>query len=105
MRDPAQAGQDDGLCPLRRIDSNPVMKYTVYVLKDIAGKRYTGYTSDLDRRLWQHNNGVTKSTKNGQYWKVIYIKEFEEKTEAIKYEKFLKTGKGREFINKHCGIV
>jgi putative endonuclease len=74
------------------------MSYVVYVLKDENGKHYTGYTSNIEKRLWEHNNGITFTTRKGKKWVVIYKKEFNIKKEAIVYERFLKSGKGRELL-------
>ena len=39
--------------------------YYVYILKSLVdGKFYTGYTSNLKKRLDEHNKGLTKSTKS-----------------------------------------
>lgn len=80
------------------------MTFTVYVLKDELKHLYTGYTSDIEKRIWEHNNKITKSTRKGKNWKIVYTKNFNTKNEAIKYERFLKSGKGRELI-KIWGVV
>lgn len=80
------------------------MIFTVYVLKDELKYLYTGYTSDIEKRIWEHNNKITKSTRKGKNWKIIYTKNFVTKNEAIKYERFLKSGKGRELL-KNWGVV
>ena len=80
------------------------MVYTVYVLKNESKYTYTGYTSDLEKRIWEHNNRITKSTRKGRNWKVVYTKKFETKKEALKYELFLKSGNGRELL-KSWGVV
>ncbi len=62
-------------------------------------KHYTGYTLNLKSRISSHNELATKGfTLKYRPWKIIYTKEFITKSEAIQYEKFLKTGSGREFI-------
>jgi len=38
--------------------------FYVYVLKDKNGKRYVGYSADLQKRLKYHNFGKVKSTKS-----------------------------------------
>jgi putative endonuclease len=39
-------------------------QYYVYVLRSLRdGKLYTGVTSDLDRRVREHNSGKTKSLR------------------------------------------
>ncbi|MDI3548031.1 MAG: putative endonuclease [Halanaerobiales bacterium] len=47
------------------------MMYYVYVLKNEEGKMYIGYTSNLRKRVVNHNQGKTKSTK-GHQWELIY---------------------------------
>ena len=75
--------------------------YCVYVLKSLKdGKRYIGCTSDLNRRLKEHNSGRTKSLKNRKPLIVIYKEEIKQKEEAFKREKYLKSGKGRGELNK-----
>ncbi|HRQ23947.1 MAG TPA: GIY-YIG nuclease family protein [Anaerolineales bacterium] len=37
------------------------MLYRVYILLCSDGSYYTGSTSDLDKRLWQHNEGVVRT--------------------------------------------
>ncbi len=74
--------------------------FTVYVLySEKFNKHYTGYTSDLEDRLTSHNHLATKgySTKF-RPWSLIFSKTFETKSEALKYEAWLKTGVGRTFI-------
>lgn len=70
--------------------------YYVYILKSgINGKRYIGYTSDLDKRLDRHNNGLTRTTKYmGSDWRIIYYEKFQNKHEALVREKELKKMKG-----------
>jgi putative endonuclease len=75
------------------------MRFTVYILfSEKSGKHYTGYSSDLADRLESHNNLGNEWTARYRPWKLIYTKEFETKREAMAYEKWLKTGVGREFI-------
>ena len=74
--------------------------FTVYVLQSIKMKRYIGHTSDLERRLLEHNSGLCKSTKIDRDWRVIYQEKFNTRGEALKRERWLKTGRGREFIEK-----
>ena len=80
------------------------MKYTVYVLKDESKLIYTGYTSNIEERIWEHNNKVTKSTRKGENWKIVFTKQFKTKKEALQYELFLKSGKGRDLL-KSWGVV
>ncbi len=77
------------------------MEYYVYVLRSLSYNRnYVGFTKNIVKRLQQHNSGKTISTKPYLPWKILFFEEFETKEEAINREKFLKTGKGREYIKK-----
>jgi putative endonuclease len=74
--------------------------YFVYVLKSQKdSKRYIGFTDNLERRLYEHNSGLVKSTKNRRPLELIYYEKFDSKTEAMKREKFFKTGYGRTFLS------
>ncbi len=71
----------------------------VYILKSLEnGKLYKGYTSDLRKRINEHNRGYEKFTKTGIPWKLVYYEAFSDKTDARRDELFLKSGKGRERI-------
>jgi putative endonuclease len=75
--------------------------YTVYVLLSLKREwTYTGFTSDLDDRLFRHNNGYEKSTKAYAPFKLIYTEKCNSRIEARKREKFLKSGAGREFLKQ-----
>jgi putative endonuclease len=77
--------------------------YTVYVIYSVSfNKIYIGQTDGLDRRLFEHNNGLLSSyTKRYKPWKIVYTEEYETRSEALKREKQLKSQKGREFIWNH----
>jgi len=76
--------------------------YYLYVLwSERLSKRYVGYTSDLTKRLHEHNQGDSKFTKSGIPWKLIYSEELASKSDAIKREAFLKSGVGRKWLDEH----
>ena len=73
--------------------------YYIYVLfSKSTGKLYKGFTHDLKIRFIQHNNKRVTSTKSGSGvpWKLVYYEAFVNKTDALREEKFLKSGKGKE---------
>ena len=75
------------------------MSFIVYILySEKFNKHYCGYTSDLVSRIKSHNELGKEWTARYRPWKVIYTKEIAEKREAIRYEKWLKSGVGRMFI-------
>ena len=55
-------------------------------------------TEDLDRRLAEHNSG--KSTYTSKYipWQVVHSENFENREEARKREKYLKSSTGRRWM-------
>jgi putative endonuclease len=74
--------------------------YFVYVLySPSSNKTYTGFSNDVDRRLFEHNVSETKGfTLRYRPWILIHSESFELKMEAMKREKFFKTGQGRELL-------
>ncbi|WP_072993170.1 GIY-YIG nuclease family protein [Pseudozobellia thermophila] len=58
---------------------------------------YVGLTSDLERRLKEHNGRKNVSTKKGVPWKVVHSEVFETRPEARKREKYLKSAAGRRW--------
>ena len=74
--------------------------YYVYILKYSNGKIYTGCTENLQNRVDKHNKGYVKSTKNFLPIKLINYIAFSEKDKAYLFEKYLKSGSGKAFLNK-----
>ena len=72
--------------------------YYVYVLENPKKKWYIGQTDNLEYRLARHNNNKVRSTKNRGPWGIKYMEEFSTRTEAMRKEEFLKSGKGRKFL-------
>ena len=67
------------------------MAYFVYVLRSKKdGKRYIGFTQDLESRLIRHNSGGVKSTKNRRPFQLEAFRRFDSEKEAVLYEKKLK---------------
>lgn len=77
------------------------MTYFVYVIESLIFKRrYVGLTKNVARRLVQHNLGMTQSTRGYKPWKLLFFEECESRIKAREREKFLKSGSGREHIEK-----
>jgi len=79
--------------------------YFVYVLRnERANKSYVGHTSDLKRRIIEHNNPNLNSKRYTKKipgpWELIYKEEYSTRSEAMRREKFLKSGQGREWLKK-----
>ncbi|MDZ4243580.1 MAG: GIY-YIG nuclease family protein [Candidatus Doudnabacteria bacterium] len=78
----------------------------VYVLISDKNKRlYTGLTSDLRRRVIEHNRkqGGSYTSKNGPF-KLIFYEAYIEKSDAAAAEKFFKSGYGREVIKQKLKV-
>ena len=73
--------------------------FFVYVLTSINHNRfYIGFTSNLSRRLREHNSGKTKSTKGYAPWEMLFSETYDTREQARKREVYLKSGIGREYI-------
>jgi putative endonuclease len=65
----------------------------VYVLAIATGSRwrtYVGWTTDLDRRVNQHNSGSGAKSTRGNAWVCIYAERYETRGEAMSREAQLK---------------
>lgn len=71
----------------------------VYVLKSLKdGNLYTGYSSDLKKRLDEHNKGYVEATKPRVPFELIYYEACLSNYDAYRREKYLKTNYGRRYI-------
>lgn len=75
--------------------------FYVYIIKDSNGKKYTGYTKDLQRRLIFHNRSGTLHTSKSKEWSLVFYCAFRSKLTAMQFEKYLKSGSGISFMNRH----
>jgi predicted GIY-YIG superfamily endonuclease len=75
----------------------------VYIIKSIPAhdEYYVGVTSDVERRLRAHNDGLSAHTSRHRPWRTLVVLEFDEEEPALKFERYLKSGSGREFARRH----
>jgi putative endonuclease len=67
----------------------------IYVLRSLKdGRLYTGYTTNLENRLRDHETGHTKSLRHRRPLKLVYYEEYRTKKEATDRERFFKTPEG-----------
>lgn len=77
------------------------MWHYVYILENEHGKHYVGLTDDIHRRLAEHNRGCIPSTAKYQPWKLCHFAGFPNRERVAEYERYLKSGSGRVFRNRH----
>ncbi len=73
---------------------------TYILLSEKLNKFYVGATSDLDKRIIQHNSGRQKFTSLGIPWKVVYYETFETLQAAKKREIQIKKMKSKKFTEQ-----
>jgi len=67
------------------------MKYYVYILRSITTEKYyVGQTYNVEKRAREHNEGLVRSTKSGKPWKLIWTRETDSRSEAMKIERTIK---------------
>lgn len=75
------------------------MFYT-YILKSKKnGRMYTGSTSDLRKRLKQHNEGKSTFTKRDKPYELIYYEACVNENDARSRELQLKSGNGKRYLS------
>ena len=80
-----------------------MQKLYVYVLKnrDTPPRYYTGVTSDMTRRLAEHNQASRAHTAEYGPWSVDVVIEFADERRAVAFERYLKSGSGVAFAQRH----
>ena len=77
--------------------------YYVYVLQSESDAGlYIGFSTDLRRRLLQHQAGKSQATSSRGPWRLIYYEAYALRQDAEGRERFLKSGAGRRYIAKQC---
>jgi predicted GIY-YIG superfamily endonuclease len=75
----------------------------VYLLRSIGSpqQRYVGLTSDVRRRLREHNDGRSPHTSKYRPWRLIVYVAFSDRNRAIEFERYLKSSSGQAFAKRH----
>jgi len=76
--------------------------YHVYIIQSQkTGDLYFGVTSNLERRLREHNQGKVNSTRFSKPWEYVYIESYRSEQDAKDREEKLKHyGNARTYIKK-----
>ncbi len=64
-------------------------------------RHYVGITNDIDARLAWHNNGPSGYSIQYRPWSLVVALQFPTEQEAVRFEKYLKSGSGRAFAKRH----
>ena len=78
-------------------------KRIVYIIRsNVDGARhYVGITNDIDARLDWHNHGPSGYSIQYRPWSLVVALQFPTEQEAVRFEKYLKSGSGRAFAKRH----
>ena len=78
--------------------------FYLYVLhSNKTRRRYVGSCENLAHRLKRHNAGDSKATRHGIPWVLIHSETFSTRVEAVRKERYYKTGRGRDDLDKLLG--
>jgi putative endonuclease len=82
---------------------NMLEKRFVYILRSSSTPRryYTGVTSHPAARFAAHNAGGCPHTATGRPWEFDVIIEFDDERRALALERYLKSGSGVAFAQRH----
>ena len=72
--------------------------YFVYVLQNPEGRLYIGFTTNLQRRIHQHQEGKGGWTRGRGPWELVYWETFTNRAEAMRREQNLKRGKTNQIL-------
>lgn len=78
-------------------------KRFVYVLRSLSDRDryYTGVTSDVQRRLFEHNAGECVHSVRHRPWELDLVIAFRDEARAVAFERYLKSGSGGAFAQRH----
>jgi putative endonuclease len=80
-----------------------VEKRTVYIMRSDSNPScvYCGITNNVSNRLEWHNHGPRGQTRHNRPWSLVVSMDFSNEREAVRFEKYLKSGSGRAFTKRH----
>lgn len=75
----------------------------VYLIRSYGApdQRYVGLTSDLKKRLADHNAGKSRHTSKFAPWRLVTYIAFSDHIKATAFERYLKSGSGHAIARKH----
>ena len=78
-------------------------KRFVYVIRSLSNRDryYTGVTYDVGSRLYSHNAGECAHTTRHRPWELDVVIAFREEARALEFVRYLKSGSGSAFAERH----
>jgi putative endonuclease len=76
------------------------MHYLYILQSQKDGRYYIGITNDVQRRLEEHNSGLSISTAPYKPWIIKRVEEYNDIKLAYKRERFIKAKRSRKIIEK-----
>jgi putative endonuclease len=68
-----------------------MQEYYLYIIQsEKTGILYKGISQDVFVRLIYHNSGLSTYTKSGTPWRIVFIRKYNSKSEALVEEKRIK---------------
>jgi len=74
--------------------------YFVYVLKNPEGQLYIGFTTNLEKRVLQHQQDEGGWTRHRGPWRLVHYETFTDQAEATRRERNLKRGRANQELRK-----
>ncbi len=75
--------------------------FYVYIIQSLKDSSYyIGYSANPISRLEKHNKSRTGYTSRKKPWELVYTEGFEDKSDALKKERFIKAQKSKAFIER-----
>ena len=78
----------------------PSFTYVYVIRSEKSGTFYTGCTSDLRKRLTEHNDGKSSYTNGRGPFELIYYEAYRDGRDAFAREKHLKSGPGKNNLKQ-----
>lgn len=72
--------------------------FSVYIIESENGQWYYGSSENLEQRISDHNSNRANFTRFKGPWVLIFRKDFQDRTEGLKFEKELKRLKNKKYI-------
>jgi putative endonuclease len=78
--------------------------YRVYILRNAQSRHYIGVSDDPERRLLQHNAGISRWAGANGPWELIWVSDPQDLSAARKLENLLKRQKGGDGFYRITGL-